>query len=174
MPRFKYIARDPSGKRVAQTIEAPNKEEVLNNLKRENLTVVSVAEDAGGPPKKQPTISVPGEKKSLFKMSIGGPAKPRINGEMLVIFTRQFATMIGAGIPVLECLTILQEQAEDPGFKIALSQIVDEVRGGSDLSQALGKHPRVFQRIYVNMIKAGEASGQLDTILNRLAEYLEA
>src|SRR3982751_1668817 len=110
MPRFKYIARDSSGKRVAQTMEAPNKEEVLNNLKRENLTVVSVAEDSGGPPKKQPTISVPGEKKSLFKMSFGA-VKPKVNGEMLVIFTRQFSTMIGAGIPVLECLTILQEQA---------------------------------------------------------------
>ncbi|HLX64653.1 MAG TPA: type II secretion system F family protein [Planctomycetota bacterium] len=174
MPRFKYIARDASGKRVAQSMDATSKEEVLNNLKRDNLTVVSVAEEAGTA-KKQPTISVPGApKKSIFNMSIGGPAKPRVNGEMLVIFTRQFSTMIGAGIPVLECLTILQEQAEDPGFKSALTQIVDEVRGGSDLSQALGKHPRVFQRIYVNMIKAGEASGQLDTILNRLAEYLEA
>jgi type IV pilus assembly protein PilC len=82
--------------------------------------------------------------------------------------------MIGAGIPVLECLNILQEQAEDPGFKNALGQIVDDVRAGSDLSQGLAKHPKVFERIYVNMIKAGEASGQLDTILSRLAEYLES
>src|SRR5436190_8353315 len=110
----------------------------------------------------------------LASLSDKTKAKPRVTGEMLVIFTRQFSTMIGAGIPVLECLTILQEQAEDPGFKNGLGQIVDEVRGGSDLSQALGKHPRIFARIYVNMIKAGEASGQLDTILNRLAEYLEA
>lgn len=179
MPRFKYIARDPSGKRVAQTMDATSKEEVLSSLKRENLTVVSVAEDANaaGPATSapgKPGAKTDGPPKSIFSMSIGGPPKPRVNGEMLVIFTRQFATMIGAGIPVLECLSILQEQAEDPGFKAALTMIVDEVRGGGDLSQSLGRHPKVFARIYVNMIKAGEASGQLDTILNRLAEYLEA
>ncbi|MEI6232462.1 MAG: type II secretion system F family protein [Planctomycetota bacterium] len=180
MPKFKYIARDPSGKRVAQTMDAANKEEVLSNLKRENLTVVSVAEDTAGggsPVAKAAAGAAAGAnepKKGLFSMNIGGPPKPRINGEMLVIFTRQFSTMIGAGIPVLECLSILEEQAEDPGFKAALKQIVDEVRGGGDLSQSLGRHPKVFVRIYVNMIKAGEASGQLDTILNRLAEYLEA
>ena len=158
-------------------MDAGSKEEVLNNLKRENLTVVSVAEDgAGASPATAAAKSAaaPGEKKSMFNISIGGPAKPRVNGEMLVIFTRQFSTMIGAGIPVLECLSILQEQAEDPGFKAALAGIVDEVRGGGDLSQALGRYPKVFVRIYTNMIKAGEASGQLDTILNRLAEYLEA
>ncbi len=156
-------------------MDAGSKEEVLNNLKRENLTVVSVAEDgAGASPAAAKTAAAPGEKKSIFTMSLGGPAKPRVNGEMLVIFTRQFSTMIGAGIPVLECLSILQEQAEDPGFKAALTGIVDEVRGGGDLSQALGRYPKVFVRIYTNMIKAGEASGQLDTILNRLAEYLEA
>ena len=106
-------------------------------------------------------------------MSFGGPPKPRIGGEGMAIFTRQFSTMIGAGIPVLECLDILEEQAEDPGFKIVVQKIVEDVRGGSDLSQAIAKHP-VFDRIYVNMIKAGEASGQLDTILKRLAEYMEA
>jgi len=110
----------------------------------------------------------------LFSRGLGGAPRPRVSGEMLVIFTRQFATMIGAGIPVLECLNILQEQAEDPGFNRALGMIVEDVRGGSDLSTGLGKHPRVFERIYVNMIKAGEASGQLDTILSRLAEYMEA
>ena len=110
---------------------------------------------------------------SIFTMSFGGPPKPRIGGEGMAIFTRQFSTMIGAGIPVLECLDILEEQAEDPGFKIVVQKIVEDVRGGSDLSQAIAKHP-VFDRIYVNMIKAGEASGQLDTILKRLAEYMEA
>jgi len=176
MPKYKYIARDAAGKRVAQTMDAGSKEEVLANLKRENLTVVSVAEDAApaAVAGKAGPAAAAGPKKSIFNMSIGGPPGPKVSGEMLVIFTRQFATMIGAGIPVLECLSILQEQAEDPGFKTALGSIVDEVRGGGDLSQALGRHPKVFVRIYVNMIKAGEASGQLDTILNRLAEYLEA
>jgi len=112
-------------------------------------------------------------KKGSWNISFG-ETKARVSGEDLAIFTRQFSTMIGAGIPVLECLDILQEQAVDPGFKRVCGQIVEDVRGGSDLSQALGKHTRVFDRIYVNMIKAGEASGQLDTILKRLAEYMEA
>ena len=172
MAKFKYVARDAAGKRVSQTVEAGSKEEVLGNLRKENLTALSVSEEAGAavaaPPRTKQKAG-----KHWWEMSIGS-SKPKVTGEMLVIFTRQFSTMISAGIPVLECLNILQEQAEDPGFSNVLSEIVDEVRGGSDLSQALGKHPRVFARIYVNMIRAGEASGQLDTILIRLAEYMES
>ncbi|MCW8130724.1 MAG: type II secretion system F family protein [Planctomycetota bacterium] len=120
----------------------------------------------------KPGGKAPAKGGGLLSMQIGGN-KPRIGGEGLAIFTRQFSTMIGAGIPVLECLDILEEQAEDPGFKTVCQTIIEDVRSGSDLSQAMGKHP-VFDRIYVNMIKAGEASGQLDTILKRLAEYMEA
>jgi type IV pilus assembly protein PilC len=171
MPKFKYVARDAAGKQVAQSVEGANKEEVINSLKSQNLTVLSVTEDGA-------TRAAAGkgdkgeEKKSIWNIQFGSTA-PKVSGEMLVVFTRQFSTMIGAGIPVLECLNILQEQAEDPGFAKALGQIVEEVRGGSDLSQCLAKHPKCFERIYVNMIKAGEASGQLDTILARLADYLE-
>ena len=171
MPKFKYVARDAAGKRIAQTIDGANKDEVLNNLKKENLQVLSVTED--GPSSGGGAAGKSVSQGGFFSMSAANrPAK--VSGEMLVIFTRQFATMIGAGIPVLECLTILQEQAEDPGFNRVLGQIVEDVRGGSDLSQALAKHTKVFERIYVNMIKAGEASGQLDTILQRLAEYMES
>ncbi|MCY3022616.1 MAG: type II secretion system F family protein [Planctomycetota bacterium] len=178
MPKFKYVARDPAGKRVTQSVEAASRDEVVNTLKKDNLTVLSVAEDGAGGPAAAPAArpAGPGQEapKSVWSMSLGGPAAPKVSGEMLVIFTRQFATMISAGIPVLECLNILQEQAEDPGFGRALAQIVDDVRGGSDLSQGLAKHPKCFERIYINMIKAGEASGQLDTILARLADYLES
>ncbi len=82
--------------------------------------------------------------------------------------------MISAGIPLLESLEILHEQCTEPGFRIALDRIIDKVRSGSDFSTALSDYPKCFSKIYVNMVKAGEASGQLDTILNRLAEYLEA
>ena len=171
MPKFKYVARDASGKRIAQTVDAASRDEVLENLRKENLSVLSLAEE-GGAAAPAPRPGAAQQKKSLWSIQLG--SAPRVTGEMMVIFTRQFATMIGAGIPVLECLNILQEQAEDPGFNRALTQIVEDVRGGSDLSQALTKHPRCFERIYVNMIKAGEASGQLDTILVRLAEYMES
>ena len=175
MPKFKYVARDAAGNRITKTVDGTSKDEVLNNLKKENLQVLSVTEDGagGGAPAKGGAAPAKG---GFWNMSLGGVGnpKPKVSGEMLVVFTRQFATMISAGIPVLECLTILQEQAEDPGFARALQQIVDDVRGGSDLSQSLAKHPLCFERIYVNMIKAGEASGQLDTILGRLADYLES
>jgi type IV pilus assembly protein PilC len=173
MPKFKYVARDAAGKRVAQTVDGTSKEEVLNNLKSQNLTVLSVSEEGGGGGAPAGKPGAAPAKGGWMNMSFGS-VQPKVSGEMLVIFTRQFSTMIGAGIPVLECLNILQEQAEDPGFKTALGQIVEDVRGGSDLSQGLAKHPKCFERIYINMIKAGEASGQLDTILSRLAEYLEA
>lgn len=99
-------------------------------------------------------------------------AKVKLNE--MVIFTRQLATMIGAGIPLLECLEILCEQNENPGFKAVLEDVVLEVRGGTDLSSAMGRHNRVFEDIYVNMVRAGEVSGQIDEILVRLAEYQEA
>jgi type IV pilus assembly protein PilC len=173
MPKFTYVARDAAGKRVSATVEGGSRDEILDNLRKDNLTVLSVNEAGGG----APAAGKPGSKqeppKSIWNIDLGGGA-PKVTGEMLVVFTRQFATMISAGIPVLECLNILQEQAEDPGFSKALTQVVEDVRGGSDLSAALAKHPKCFERIYINMIKAGEASGQLDTILIRLADYLEA
>ncbi len=99
-------------------------------------------------------------------------AKVKLNE--MVIFTRQLATMISAGIPLLECLEILAEQNENPGFKAVLETVVADVRGGTDLSTALSKHGHVYEDIYVNMVRAGEVSGQIDEILVRLAEYQEA
>jgi type IV pilus assembly protein PilC len=103
-----------------------------------------------------------------------GAAQAKVKLAEMVIFTRQMATMIAAGIPLLECLEILAEQMDNPGFKAVLEDVVYEVRGGTDLSTAMGKHPRVFEDIYVNMIRAGEVSGQIDEILLRLAEYQES
>lgn len=98
----------------------------------------------------------------------------RVKLQEIVIFTRQLATMISAGIPLLEALEILAEQQDNPGFKAVLEDVVTQVRGGTDMSTALADHPRVFEDIYVNMIRAGEVSGQIDEILIRLAEYQEA
>jgi type IV pilus assembly protein PilC len=163
MPNFKYIARDQRGQRIEDRISAPNADAATAALRRLNLTALSVTEDKGG-------LS------ALMNFQIGGKKAPkaRVSSGDLVIFTRQFATMIGAGLPVMECLDILAEQADDPGFKASLYKICSDVRTGTDLSSALGRHPRVFSNIYVNMIRAGEASGQLDTILVRLADYMEA
>lgn len=153
MPTFKYIARDDSGKEQSATITAKNREEVMASLRRQGLTLVDLQE------------------KGLMK---AGAPRAKVKLEEMVIFTRQLSTMISAGIPLMESLEILQEQQENKGFANVLGDIVDRVRSGSDFSAALACHPKVFVKIYVSMVKAGEASGQLDVILSRLAEYQEA
>ncbi len=159
MAKFKYTAVDKSGKRIQDTVTADSQAAASAALRRLGLQVQSLSEEKG------------------FSFGLGGgkgTPRPRVSSQDLVIFTRQFSTMIGAGLPVMECLDILGEQAEDPGFKAVLSQISGDVRSGSDLSDALGKHKKIFPEIYVNMVRAGEASGQIDVILQRLAEYQEA
>jgi len=161
MPTFKVTARDNSGRRVNRSVEASTQQEAIAALRREGLAVVDLQEERTG----ASASSGPARRK--------GPT-PRVTGTDLAIFTRQFATMIGAGIPVLECLEVLQQQVTDAGFRFVLETVVEDIRGGTDLSTALSRHPKVFTNIFVNMIKAGEASGQLEAILVRLAEYMEA
>lgn len=102
------------------------------------------------------------------------PPSPRVGTEGVAIFTRQLSTMISAGIPLMESLDVLAQQQTDPGFERVLNEIVDEVRSGEDFSSALSNYPNLFSKIYVSMAEAGEASGNLDTVLTRLAEYMES
>jgi type IV pilus assembly protein PilC len=113
---------------------------------------------------------------SILNMSLfgSGDPKPHVKSDDMVLFTRQMATMISAGIPLLEALEVQAEQVSDKGFRVAIGNIADMVRTGSDLSASLAEYPKIFKPIFINMIRAGEASGQLDEILLRLAEYQEA
>ncbi|MHC4079597.1 MAG: type II secretion system F family protein [Planctomycetota bacterium] len=162
---FKYQARDASGKTVKGTMQAESQSDVVADLRRRHLTPLNISKTAG----------------SLLAGGGGGGATKRASvksssvkkGE-LEIFTRQLSTMLSSGIPMLEALEILSEQAESPGFGFCLDRIVDDIRAGADLSKAMSAHRKVFSDIYCSMIKAGEVSGQIDTILTRLAEYLEA
>ncbi|MFA5794366.1 MAG: type II secretion system F family protein [Candidatus Brocadiia bacterium] len=162
MPQFKYAAKKTDGKTANGTVTATNMAEATANLKKQGLTVMNINQ-----------IKVSGQKSIFASLLKPTPAK-RASMEELVIFTRQLATMISAGIPLMESLEVLQEQTDNPGFKLVLAEVVEKVRGGSDFSAALADHPKVFYKIYVSMIKAGEAGGQLDSILARLAEYMEA
>ena len=169
MGEFSYQARNNAGKQVSGTVVAQNESDALGELRRQNLVVVSLAEKAA---KKGAGWNL-----ELFGGTAtrgAGRKRARVKLQDMIVFTRQLATMLSAGIPLLECLEILGEQAEDAGFRGVIETMVDDVRSGSDFSDALRKHPKVFTSIYVNMIKAGEASGQLDEILVRLAEYQEA
>ncbi len=162
--KFKYEARNKSGKVVKGSVAAGSQSEAVAEVRRLNLTPLEVAKASG--------LS------DLFSGSVGGKkAKAKRasakKGE-LEVFTRQLSTMLSAGIPMLEALEILADQAETPGFAFCLDKVVEDIRNGSDLSKALEPHKRVFSHIYVSMIRAGEVSGQIDIILTRLAEYLEA
>jgi type IV pilus assembly protein PilC len=163
MPTFKYEAKNFGGKTVTGTIEGSTQEAVLGELRRRNLIVLAVKASGGG-----------GSSALSASLTGANPRRYKPRGDELVVFTRQLSTMIGAGIPLLEALEILHEQAENAGFAAVLDAVVEDIRGGSDLSAAFGKFPKSFSNIYVAMIRAGEASGQLDTILLRLAEYMEA
>jgi type IV pilus assembly protein PilC len=170
---FAYKARKAGGVTAAGSIAAKSESEALSELRRQGLTVISLQAKKGG--------GGGGAKaQSFWSLSVGrskgpvNPAKARVKEQDMVVFTRQLATMISSGIPLVESIEILAEQATNLGFKAVLESVASDVRSGKDLSHAFGQHSRIFPDIYVNMIKAGEASGQLDTVLNRLAEYQEA
>lgn len=160
MATFTYEARAADGKRVDGTVKAGDRNDAIEQLKKKNLTVVTVAEEKAAAP--------------AGGKSFGRAPRARAKTKDICILTRQLATMISAGIPLLESLEILCEQTRDPGFRRVMDRIIERVRSGTDFSTALAEHPRIFTDIFVNMIKAGEASGNLDVILNRLADYLEA
>lgn len=155
MPRFAYSAVDPTGRTIKGSIEADNEDLVLQKLHDQQLHVTEVKATKGG-----------AGKKSLFK-----PSKTKLKN--IVVFSRQFATMVDAGIPILRCLEILHQQTKDPVLKEASGEVLTDVKGGLSLNEALSKHPNVFNKLYVNMIRAAELGGILDTILDRLAGFLE-
>ncbi len=158
--KFVYTARMADGKEARGTVEAQSKDDAIAKLRAQRM---------------EPVKLDPEKLAGLGGSSLFGGAARRASQADLCIFTRQLATMIGAGIPLLEAFEILADQTKDTnkGFGLGLQECADLVRGGTELSEALGKYPKIFPDIYVNMIKAGEASGQLDVILNRVADFME-
>lgn len=163
--KFKYEAKDAAGKLVKGMLTATSQSEVVADLRRRNLQPIDVTRA--------------GTFEAMFAgggASTGKKTAKRASAKKgeLDVFTRQLSTMLAAGIPMLEALEILAEQAESPGFAYCLDRVVTDIRSGSDLSKAMEPHKAVFSNIYVSMVRAGEASGQIDVILTRLAEYLES
>lgn len=165
MTKFKYEAKNFGGKTVSGSMEAATQQAVIAELRKKSLIVLSVKASGG---------SGGGNEALKGMLSDSNPNRYKCRGDELVVFTRQLSTMLSAGIPLLESLEILQEQAERAGFAAVLDNVVEDIRSGTDLSTAFDQFPRVFSNIYVAMIRAGEVSGQLDDILVRLAEYMEA
>jgi len=153
MPAFTYTARALNGDLRTATIDAPSRDEVVAQLRRQRLNVVKIDEAA----------QVANKKKSSGKISMRD----------VVIFTRQFSTMINAGLPLVQALDILAKQSENKALKDVTRAVVFDVESGHTVADALRKHPKAFTDLYVNMVAAGEAGGILDTILMRLATFLE-
>src|SRR5919202_250055 len=141
MPQFSYEAVEPSGRVVKGSLEAESASVVLGKLQTLNYTVVDVSETRGG------------SKLSLF----GGGAGGRVKLASLVVFSRQFATMVNAGINILKCLDILETQTKDPALRPVISELRKDVVGGASLTDAMAKHPKVFCKLFVSMVRAAEA-----------------
>lgn len=154
MPVFEYTAKNAStGEILKGTFDAPSRDEVVGHLRKNRLLLVSLR-----------------EARREIKLALPGRA---IGTRDVVIFTRQFATMINSGLPLVQSLTILAAQTENPKLKDVTRGVVHDVEAGNTLADALAKHPTAFPQLYVNMVAAGEAGGILDTILMRLATFLE-
>lgn len=157
MSSFVYTAIDPGGKTVKGKIEADNEQLVLAKLHEQRYHVVNVAEE-----------------KTASRAASKTTSSKKVKLASMVIFSRQFATMIDAGVAIVRCLDILEGQTKDPALKPVIAQCKKDVKGGMSLTDAFAKHPNVFSRLYVNMVKAAETGGILDKILDRLATFLES
>jgi type IV pilus assembly protein PilC len=164
MPTYKYEAMDTQGAEVKDQIDATNEEEAQLKIRQMGYFVTKITEQASGAKKKKKG----GKRKKGQVFTFGG-----VSNKALCTFTRQFSTLQDAGLPVLRSLRILEGQMRPGVLKNALIDVVDDVESGSTLSEAFAKHPKCFDRLYVNMVKAGEAGGALEVILKRLADFKE-
>ncbi|MEN8144124.1 MAG: type II secretion system F family protein [Gemmatimonadota bacterium] len=154
MPVWTYSARTPSGEIKKAELDVATRDDVVSHLRRQKLIPITVRE------KPKPKASI----------SFGNPVKTR----ELVIMTRQFATMVNAGLPLVQALDILAKQSDNKALQATIVAVQNDVESGNTLADALREHPKVFQPLYINMVAAGETGGILDTILLRLASFLEA
>ena len=155
---FRYVAKNASGKKISGVIEAENKKAAIDLLRKKDLTIILLEEASTGP------SLLKGGKISFLK---------KVSVDDLVVFSRQLATMVEAGIPLVNVLDMLGEQMEKPFFKEVILKIRDDIEAGASFSEAISKQKRVFSTLFINMVKAGETSGTLDEILDRVATYME-
>ena len=152
MPVFLYEGKTRTGKAVKGEMEAETQEEIFRNLRKNAIIVTKVR-----------------KKSKELKLSFGTGVKP----EDITNFARQFSAMISAGLPLMQCLSILHEQADNPAFKKVMHSLYQSVEQGTSLADSMRKHEKIFPELFVNMIAAGEVGGILDTILLRLATFME-
>jgi type IV pilus assembly protein PilC len=167
MPTFQYEAMDHTGKEVKDTIDAATQEEAQQLIRQKGFFVTKISERTKGGKKADKKKKAGGRRKKK-SFTIG-----KISTKQLCTFTRQLSTLQDAGLPILRSLKILEGQCKPGVLKNALGDVVEDIESGSTLSEAFAKHPKAFDRLYCNMIKAGEAGGALESILQRLADFKE-
>src|SRR6185369_2402780 len=182
MPKFDYVALDSRGKETKGSIEVASQNEAIGRVKEMGLFPTKIVEAEKAQPKAagKKAAAKPGAKKAaggkgmnvninIRIPGLGGRVKPKV----LTTFTRQLATLVDAGLPLLRGLRVLEKQERNQTLKGILGELALAIEGGSTFSEGLAQHPKVFNKLFVNMVKAGELGGVLEVVLKRLAEFSE-
>jgi len=180
MPKFNYVAMDSRGKETKGTLDVGSQNEAISRLKEMGYfptKVVEADKTKDKPDKKTKAAGAAdakGKKKGGFNLNIKIPGlSGRVKPKVLTTFTRQLATLVDAGLPLLRGLRVLERQERNPTLKSIINDLALAIEGGSTFSEGLAQHPKVFNRLFVNMVKAGELGGVLEVVLNRLSEFME-
>jgi type IV pilus assembly protein PilC len=177
MPRFNYVALDARGQEASGLLEAASSNAAISQLRQSGYFPTSVIEEAirspDGQEMRRGAARVARTTKPRAKKGIVLFQRRKVKSKILMIFTRQLATLIDSGLPLLRSLNVLAKQERDKVLKKAINKLADSVQGGSSFSDALALHPKIFNNLYVNMVKAGEVGGVLELVLNRLSEFQE-
>src|SRR6516225_6917057 len=185
MPKYNYVAMDTHGKETKGTLEVSSQNEAIGRVKEMGLFPTKIVEidkvkekpdkKAGGAAPKGKKAGAKGKGKGLnVNLNIKIPGlSGRVKSKVLTTFTRQLATLVDAGLPLLRGLRVLEKQEKNPTLKNIIGELELSIEGGSTFSEGLAQHPKVFNRLFVNMVKAGELGGVLEVVLKRLAEFSE-
>src|SRR5437016_8057090 len=177
MARFSYVALDTRGQEATGLVEAPSSNAAISQLRQSGYFPTSVIEEAisssDGLAARDRAAIMTRLTKPRAKKGIVLFQRKKVKSKILMIFTRQLATLIDSGLPLLRSLNVLAKQERDKVLKRTINKVADSVQSGSTFSDALALHPRIFNDLYVNMVKAGEVGGVLELVLNRLSEFQE-
>src|SRR5947209_4509899 len=175
MPKYNYVAMDSHGKESKGTLEVASQNEAIGRVKDMGLFPTRIVEiEKEKPDKKAKPTGKAGKKGGGLNFQIKIPGlSGKVKSKVLTTFTRQLATLVDAGLPLLRGLRMLEKQERNPTLKSIVGELALSIEGGSTFSEGLAQHPKVFNRLFVNMVKAGELGGVLEVVLNRLAEFME-
>jgi type IV pilus assembly protein PilC len=182
MPKYSYVAMDAHGKESKGTLEVASQNEAIGRIKEMNLFPTKIVEvekarekgDKKAAPAAKAGAKGKGGKGLNMNINIKIPGLGgRVKSKVLTTFTRQLATLVDAGLPLLRGLRVLEKQERNPTLKSIIGELAVAIEGGSTFSEGLAQHPKVFNRLFINMVKAGELGGVLEVVLNRLSEFME-